>query len=89
MTEQDESALTFPCRFPIKAMGKTDDDVEVILREILLRHAPGQLDYSIKVRASSNGIYVSVTATIDASSREQMDAIYQDLTNHSAILMSL
>ena len=89
MTEQDESALTFPCRFPIKAMGKADDDIEAILQEILLRHAPDQQDYTIKVRASGNGTYVSVTVTIEASSRAQMDAIYQDLTDHSSILMSL
>lgn len=89
MTEQDESPLKFPCRFPVKAMGKAEHDIEAIFLEILIRHAPDQKDYSIKTQASSNGTFISVTATLDATSREQMDAIYLDLTDHSSILMSL
>jgi len=89
MTEQDESVLTFPCTFPIKAMGKAEHDIEAIFLEILQRHAPDQSDYSIKIQASSKGGYVSVTMTVEASSREQLDAIYQDLTDHVSILMSL
>jgi len=89
MTEQDESILTFPCTFPIKAMGKAEHDIEAVFREIVLRHAPDQQEYSVKVQASSSGTYVSVTVTIEASSREQLDAIYQDLTDHDTILMSL
>jgi len=89
MTEQDESVLTFPCSFPIKAMGKADHDIESIFLEILIRHAPDQQDYSIKAQASSNGTYVSVTVTVEASNRAQLDAIYQDLTDHASILMAL
>jgi len=89
MAEQDESILSFPCTFPIKAMGKAEHDIEAVFREIVLRHAPDQQDYSVKVQASSSGTYVSVTVTILASSQAQLDAIYQDLTDHSSILMSL
>ncbi|HED15756.1 MAG TPA: DUF493 domain-containing protein [Gammaproteobacteria bacterium] len=89
MTEQGESLLSFPCSFPIKAMGKAEHDIEAIFLEILQRHAPGQPDYSVKIQTSSKGGFVSVTMTIEASSREQLDAIYQDLTDHTSILMSL
>jgi len=89
MTKEDESILTFPCTFPIKAMGKAEHDIEAIFHEIVLRHAPDQQNCSVKVQASSSGTYVSVTVTIEASSREQLDAIYQDLTDHDSIVMSL
>jgi len=89
VTELDESPLTFPCSFPIKAMGKSDNDIKAVVIEILERHAPGQTDYAIKIQLSSGGTYASVTATIEANSRAQLDAIYQDLTDHALILMSL
>lgn len=89
MTKPDESPLSFPCSFPIKAMGKAEHDIEAIFIAILQRHAPDQQAYSIKTQISSNGTFISVTATVDASSREQLDAIYQDLTDHNSVLMSL
>ncbi len=89
MTGTDESALKFPCQFPIKAMGRAEHDIKTITLEILRRHAPDQDDFQVRIQDSSNGNFVSVTVTVVATSREQLDAIYQDLSSHSAILMSL
>jgi putative lipoic acid-binding regulatory protein len=43
----------------------------------------------VRVRPSSGGKYLSVTVTFEATSKDQLDAIYQDLTDHERILMSL
>jgi putative lipoic acid-binding regulatory protein len=41
------------------------------------------------VRDSRGGNYLSVTVTIRAESRAQLDAIYRDLTGDERVLMAL
>jgi len=81
--------LQFPCRFPIKAMGPADADMEAIVLEIVGRHAPGLDVTATRVRASSGGKWVAVTVVIEAESRAQLDAIYQDLTAHESVVWAL
>lgn len=84
-----EGLLQFPCRFPIKAMGRADADMEAIVVEIVGRHAPGFDAAAVRVRASSGGKWLAVTVTIEAESRAQLDAIYQDLTAHESVVWAL
>ena len=89
MTQQQDSALEFPCHFPIKAMGLNEGDFETLVVEIVRRHAPDMDDSQVRTRPSSNGKYLSVTVTIVASSREQMDNIYMELTACEQVVMAL
>ena len=89
MNEQAESPLKFPCKFPIKAMGKSDCGLDTIVVEIVRKHAPDLGEGAVYNRDSSKGNYTSVTVVVNATSREQLDAIYQDLTDHERVLMSL
>ena len=41
------------------------------------------------MRASSGGNYLSVTCTIVAQSKPQLDAIYMDLTAHRLVKVAL
>lgn len=84
-----EGPLQFPCRFPIKAMGRADADMEAIVVEIVGRHATGFDAATVRVRASSGGKWLAVTVTIEAESRAQLDAIYQDLTAHESVVWAL
>lgn len=89
MSPETESALEFPCRFPIKAMGPAEHDLVDLVGTIVARHDP-QLDFNaIRSKASSGGRYVSVTITVNATSRAQLDAIYRELTAREEILMVL
>lgn len=88
MSEQ-ESLLEFPCQFAIKAMGKTGDDFDVVVVEIVRRHVSDIREGAVTSRPSRAGTYTSVTVMIEATSREQLDAIYQGLTDHPAVLMAL
>ena len=38
---------------------------------------------------SREGRFVSVTVTITAQSREQLDALYRELSGHELVLMAL
>jgi putative lipoic acid-binding regulatory protein len=89
MCDEEESPLKFPCEFPIKAMGKSDCDLDVIVAGIVRKHAPDLSEGAIKTRASAEGNYISVTVTVNATSRKQLDAIYQALVDCEAVIMAL
>ena len=89
MTDERESAIEFPCDFPIKAMGLATFDLEVIVFEIVTTHAPDTTKDAVKKRESSNGKYISITVTVNAQSQTQLDAIYQALTDHEHVMMAL
>ena len=81
--------LTFPCEFPIKAMGRLDGDLPEAVRHIVARHAPEVSPDSLYTAHSRGGRFVSVTVTITARSRAQLDAIYADLQAHDGVLATL
>ena len=83
--EQDETLLQFPCRFPIKAMGRSEAGIEAIVIEIIERHAPDTSKQQLRSRPSRNGNWVSVTVEIEAHSKGQLDAIYRELSAHAQI----
>ncbi|SCZ58082.1 YbeD family protein [Thiohalomonas denitrificans] len=85
----DETLLEFPCDFPIKAMGRADEDFETTVVEIVRRHAPDLGEAAVSVRESSGAKYLSVTVTVRATSREQLDNIYLELTAHEKVMMAL
>ncbi len=85
----EETLLVFPCQFPIKVMGKTNSELDLVVVEIVRRHAPDLHEGAVTSRPSKNGNYLAVTIVIEASSKQQLDAIYQDLTDHPHVLMAL
>ncbi|HLW74486.1 MAG TPA: DUF493 domain-containing protein [Gammaproteobacteria bacterium] len=84
-----ESPLTFPTAFPIKIMGRDEPAFHEAVEEILARHVAPLTSLPISRQPSSKGRFVSITVTIDAQSREQLDALYRELSGHELILMVL
>jgi putative lipoic acid-binding regulatory protein len=89
MESPTESALKFPTPFPIKVMGRRADDFAQTVLDIVLKHAPDFDPATLEMRASREGNYLSVTATINANSREQLDGLYRELTRHPMVAMVL
>jgi len=87
MTE--ESLIEYPCDFPIKIMGKSQQGFTQSVLAIVKMHAPDFDDTTIEVRASKSGTYLSLTCTIQATSRTQLDSIYQALHAHPMVTMLL
>jgi uncharacterized protein len=83
------SALEFPCTFPIKIMGRTRDGFAQAIADIVCRHAPDFDPGTLEMRTSSAGNYLSMTATIHASPREQLDDLYRELVAHPMVAMVL
>ena len=84
-----DSLLTFPCAFPIKVMGRTQDGFAQAILDVVNRHAPDFDPATLEMRASSAGKYLSLTCTINASSREQLDNLYRDLSSHPMVALVL
>jgi len=87
MTE--ESLIEYPCDFPIKIMGKSQQGFTQSVLAIVKTHAPDFSDTTLEVRASKNGAYLSLTCTIHATSRAQLDSLYQALHDHPMVTMLL
>ena len=89
MTEQNDEHFNFPCDFPIKIMGRSNCELESLVLEIVTRHAPEVTENEIATRPSGKGNFISVTVTVKATSREQLDNIYLELTAREEVLMAL
>ncbi|MEO8203909.1 MAG: DUF493 domain-containing protein [Betaproteobacteria bacterium] len=84
-----ESLLVFPTEFPIKIMGRREADFAQQVLQIVLRHSPDYDPKTLEMRPSSKGKYLGITVTVEARSREQLDALYRDLCAHPAVVMVL
>ena len=84
-----ETLLEFPCDFPIKVMGKNHVDFEITVMAILNKHVPNLAEGAFQSRPSSGGKYISITVTIQAESKDQLDNIYRELSGHELVLMAL
>ena len=89
MPDPDSPALAFPCEFPIKIMGLTQKGFAQAVIEVVRRHAPDFDAATLEMRPSREGKYLSLTCTIRAVSREQLDALYQELCDHPMVTMVL
>ena len=85
----DQSLLRFPCDFPIKVMGAGGADFRRLVVDLVRRHAPDLDEGRVRIQDSRTGRYQSVTVTICARDRAQLDAIYLDLSAHPHIKMVL
>ena len=90
MAEANQASLIeYPCDFPIKVMGRKERGFAQTVMEIVLRHAPDFQPATMEMRPSRQGTYLSVTCVIRATSREQLDALYQELCDHPSVVMVL
>lgn len=85
----DTPIIAFPCHFPIKIMGHAADDFAELAFALVARHVEALAPEAMAVNESRQGRFLAVTITIEAQSRAQLDAIYQDLTAHERVVMAL
>ena len=84
-----ESLIEYPCEFPIKVLGRTQAGFAQAVLEIVRAHAPDFDGATMGMKTSKQGRYLSVTCTIHANSREQLDALYRELCDHPMVVMVL
>lgn len=85
----EETLIEYPCNFPIKIMGKTAPGFAQTVVSLVQRHAPDFDAASVEMRTSKQSKYLSVTCTVRATSREQLDKLYQIFCDHPLVVMVL
>jgi len=87
MSGENESLLTFPTDLAVKVFGRNDSGFREAVIEIVETHY-GKA-YSLAEQESKEAAYVSLSITVRAESRAQIDALYQALVAHELVLMAL
>ena len=85
----DTQLLDYPCDFPLKVLGQTRAGFAQAVLEVVKRHAPEFDGAAMGMKASKRGKYISLTCVIRATSREQLDGLYQELCDHPMVVMVL
>jgi uncharacterized protein len=86
---EEDTVMEFPCQFPIKAMGKMEENFDMLVVEIIRKHVSDLSENAVKSRRSKEGKFVSITVTVTAESKQQLDNIYYELTAHEKVLWAL
>ncbi|MFL6547507.1 MAG: YbeD family protein [Povalibacter sp.] len=89
MSEAKDTLFEFPCDYPLKVMGRHNDDFRSLVLGIVQKHAGSVDPAGIAERPSKDGNYLSLTFTFRADSKAQLDALYQELTSCERVLVAL
>ena len=81
--------IDYPGEFPIKIMGKNEEEFTESILMIVNRHISNFDDKSVEARESKENKYLSLTCTVHVISQSQLDALYQELCDHPMVLMAL
>ena len=81
--------MEFPMDFPLKAIGSGIEDFEDFVIEIVRRHLPDGAAVTSTTRLSGGGNYLAATVSFTATSRDQLDDIYRELSSHPRVKMLL
>src|SRR3546814_6217555 len=84
-----ESLIEYPSDFPLKVMDKSQPDFAQTLTDLLLQFDPGFDAATVEMRPSTAGNYISLTFTVRATSREQLDNLYRAQIGHPMVSIVL
>lgn len=84
-----DSLIEYPCDFPIKIMGVMQDAFAQTMVDVVSSHDPEFHAGKLEMRPSTKGNYLSLTVSVRATSREQLDNLYRALSSHPMVKMVL
>lgn len=85
----ERSLIEYPSAFPIKVMGAHVEGFTEAIVAVARRFDPGFDAGTVESRPSRGGNYLGLTITITATSREQLDALYRELSSHPMVKVVL
>lgn len=89
MLNPADSLIEYPCDFPIKIMGAMQETFAQTMVDVVRSHDPEFHAGKIAMRPSTKGNYLSLTVTVRATSREQLDNLYRALSSHPMVKVVL
>ncbi|MFL9927120.1 DUF493 family protein [Herbaspirillum lusitanum] len=81
----EESLIEYPSDFPIKVVGVMHDAFAESIVALVIEHDPEFHSGKVEMRPSTQGKYLSLTVTVRATSREQLDNLYRALSSHEHV----
>jgi putative lipoic acid-binding regulatory protein len=88
-TPEPPSLIEYPSLFPVKVMGTNDPGFEQAMVDVAMRFDPSYDRATLQLRPSSGGKYIGLPLSINATSREQLDALYRSLSGHPLVKVVL
>lgn len=85
MSDSTESLLKFPTDVPVKVFGRNDSKFRAAAIRIAETHYGDA--HTVVEHLSKKGNYLSLTITVHAKSRAQIDALYSDLVASDDVIM--
>ena len=89
MLNPADSLIEYPCDFPIKIMGAMQDAFAQTMVDVVSTYDAEFHAGKLEMRPSTKGNYLSLTITVRATSREQLDNLYRALSSHPMVKMVL
>ncbi len=91
MNISDKSAklIEFPCKFPIKVLGKDCKEFYKAVTSIMHSHSQNFSEEKAQKNKSKKGKYISFTCIVDVNNQNELDKIYIDLSQNNNILFVL
>ncbi len=86
---KEETLLEFPCAFAVKAMGLACDEFKPEIYHLIKHKVDGLTLDDLSIKLSKTGKYHSVSINFSATSKKQLDEIYQLLTDCKSVVMAL
>jgi len=87
--EEKPEGLTFPCEYPIKAMGVNTNKFLQEMLFIAQKHCPDTGEHHVRTNQSKTGKYQSVTITVQVESRTHLEGLYFEIKNHIDVKWTL
>lgn len=85
MSDSADSLLKFPTDVPVKVFGRNDKKFRAAAVRIARAHYGDA--HTVVEQLSKKGNYLSLTITVHAQSRMQIDAMYSDLVASDEVIM--
>jgi putative lipoic acid-binding regulatory protein len=89
VSDDKKPEIEFPCKYPIKVLGEAHPDLNQHVIDVMNRHASTITESDLIAKNSSKGKWQSITVTIIATGKPQLDAIFADLKTSSRVKMVL
>ena len=87
--EQKPEGLTFPCEYPVKAMGENSNKFLQEMLFIAQKHCPETEHHHVRSNQSKTGKYQSVTINVKVESRIHLEGLYLEIKSHKDVKWTL
>ncbi len=87
--EQKPEGLSFPCEYPVKAMGENSQKFLQEMLFIAQKHCPETEHHHVRTNQSKTGKYQSVTITVQVQSRTHLETLYSEKKSHKDVKWTL